>query len=108
MTPLSEAMFDILLALAKQAPDPSHGYLMIQTIEQLRQGRTMQPGLLYTTLPKMVEAGMVTEVAAPPTSTDKRRRYYQITTTGRQALMDEAERRVQQAQAAQAIAGGHA
>ena len=106
MSSLSDAMFDILLALAKQAPEPSHGYVMIQTIEQLRQGRTMQPGLLYTTLPKMVDMGMVTEVNAPSGSTDKRRRYYQITAQGRQVLMDEAQRRVQHAQTAQAIAGG--
>lgn len=93
--PLSEAAFDILLSLVN---GPLHGYAMIQAIEASRQGRAMQPGLLYTTLPKLLEPGWVEETAAPPGNTDKRRRFYRLTPPGHAVLVAEAQRRVGQAQ----------
>lgn len=88
---LSDAAFDILLSLAAGA---RHGYAMVQDIKARREGRTMQPGLLYTTLPKLLAAQLVEEAAAPASNTDKRRRYYQLTTHGRQAVRAEADRRL--------------
>ncbi len=95
--PLSEAAFDILLSLVN---GPLHGYAMIQAIEATRQGRTMQAGLLYTTLPKLLDAGWVEETAAPAGNTDKRRRFYRLTPPGHATLVAEAQRRVGQAQRA--------
>lgn len=91
----SEAAFDILLALSY---GPSHGYAMIKTIQAHRQGRTMQPGLLYTTLPKLLEAAWIREHASLKDSTDKRRKYYELTADGRAALVAEADRRLVMAQ----------
>jgi DNA-binding PadR family transcriptional regulator len=100
---LSEASFDILLSLAG---GPKHGYAMVQDIELRREGRTMQPGLLYTTLPKLLEVKLIEEVPAPLDNTDKRRRYYQLTTAGRMEVRAEAERRLSMAQKVSEIARG--
>lgn len=99
-SPLSEAAFDILLSLAR---GPLHGYAMIQAIEELRDGRSMQPGLLYTTLPKLLDAGWVEPAPIPADNTDKRRRYYRLTQLGQTTLAVEADRRVGQAQRVQAV-----
>lgn len=105
MTPttLSEAAFDILLSLATGA---RHGYAMVQEIAERRQGRVMQPGLLYTTLPKLLDAGMIQEVPAPVSNTDKRRRYYELTMQGRQTVRAEADRRLIMARQISELAGG--
>ena len=100
---LSEASFDILLSLAG---GPKHGYAMVQDIELRREGRIMQPGLLYTTLPKLLEAKLIEEAPAPSDNTDKRRRYYQLTTAGRMGVRAEAERRLSMAKKISEIAGG--
>lgn len=102
-TPLSEASFDILLSLAS---GPAHGYAMTKEIERRRAGRKMQPGLMYTTLPKLLAAGLIERAKAPPGDTDKRRRYYQLSTAGRMAVMEEADRRVVAAAKIRQIAGG--
>jgi len=106
-SPLSEAAFDILLSLAC---GPLHGYAMIQSIEQMREGRTMQPGLLYTTLPKLLDACWVELAPSPAENTDKRRRYYRLTQLGQAALAAEADRRVVQAKRVQDMVNqwGHA
>ena len=103
MNALSEAAFDILLSLAG---GPCHGYAMVQDIEKRREGRTMQPGLLYTTLPKLLDAKLIELAPAPPDNTDKRRRYYQLTFLGRQGVRVEADRRLAMARKISEIAGG--
>lgn len=100
---LSETAFDILLSLAA---GPCHGYAMVQDIAERRQGRTMQPGLLYTTLPKLLEAGLIQQARTPPGNTDKRRRYYELTSQGRQAVRVEADRRLAMARRISELAGG--
>ena len=100
---LSEAAFDILLSLVSE---PRHGYAMVQDIQERREGQPMQPGLLYTTLPKLMEVGLVTEVAPPASSTDKRRRYYQITPGGLALVTSEAQRRLTVAQRNHALVEG--
>ena len=92
---ISPAAFDILLSLHA---GPSHGYAMIKAIQEHRGEKPMQPGLLYTTLPKLLEARLIEEVGAPVGSTDARRRYYQLTGQGQQVLAQEADRMLQQAQ----------
>lgn len=103
MTHLSEAAFDILLSLAA---GPQHGYAMVQDIQERREGRTMQPGLMYTTLPKLLDAKLIELAKGPSDNTDKRRRYYQLTMQGRLAVRVEAERRLVMAQKIREIAGG--
>lgn len=99
---LSESAFDILLSLAS---GPKHGYSMVQEIGKVREGRTMQPGLLYTTLPKLIQAGLIELAEAPADNTDKRRRYYRLTQNGSLSVRAEAARRVDQAKKIQALAG---
>ena len=92
---ISPAAFDILLSLNS---GPSHGYAMIKSIQERRGEKPMQPGLLYTTIPKLLTAKLIEEVPAPASNTDARRRYYQLTGLGRQTLAQEAERLLAQAQ----------
>lgn len=99
---LSESAFDILLSLAH---GPLHGYAMIQSIEQLRDGRTMQPGLLYTTLGKLLEEKLIEETEGPSTA-DKRRRYYKLTRAGSQVMQARAQAEVARAEKIQAIMEG--
>lgn len=103
MPPLSESGFDILLSLVS---GPKHGYAMVQEIERLRDGRTMQPGLLYTTLPKLLEAKLIEPAPTPANNTDARRRFYRLSQPGRSAVLAEADRRLAQAKKVQALAGG--
>ena len=99
---LSDSAFDILLALAH---GPLHGYAMIQSIEKLRDGRTMQPGLLYTTLAKLLDEKFIEETAGP-SNADKRRRYYKLTQTGVKAMQAQAKVEMARARKIEAIAGG--
>ena len=94
-SPLSEAALDVLTSLAQ---GPLHGYAMIGAIRGFRGGRTMQPGLLYTTLAKLIDAGWVEEIEPPPSNKDPRRRFYQLAAAGRSALRAEGLRRVEQGQ----------
>lgn len=99
---LAESAFDILLSLAH---GPLHGYAMIQAIEHLRDGRTMQPGLLYTTLAKLLEDKLIEETEGPKTA-DKRRRYYKLTQAGFQVMQVRAQAEISRAEKIQAIVGG--
>ena len=84
-TPLTPAVFHILLALAG---GPLHGYAIMQAAESAA-GFAMGPGTIYGTLDRLERAGMVREV---PGSGDGRRRLFAIEPPGRAALRDEARR----------------
>ena len=84
-TPLTPAVFHILLALAD---GPVHGYAIMQTAESTA-GFAMGPGTIYGTLERLERAGMVKEVAG---SGDGRRRLFAIQPAGRAALRQEARR----------------
>lgn len=86
-TPLTPAVFHILLALAD---GPLHGYGIMQAVEGSAAGEPpMGPGTIYGSLQRMEEAGLVKELAA---RTDDRRRVFTLQPAGRRALAQEAER----------------
>lgn len=94
LNPLPAAAFQILLSLAD---DDLHGYEIMRRVEAQTDGRTrMGPGTLYSSIQALVDAGFIAEVASPreEAPNDARRRYYHLTTVGRRAARDEAERLV--------------
>ena len=92
MTPLTPAVFHILLALA--AGD-RHGYGIMQDIAEAHRRRAqMGAGTLYGTIQRLMDSGLVSEVESPPPQTvrDERRRHYRLTPAGRRALDAEVHR----------------
>jgi DNA-binding PadR family transcriptional regulator len=88
MRPLSEAEFQILLALADA---PRHGYGIIKEVEERTDGALrLGAGTLYGAIRRFVDAGYVVE--REDDSDDDRRRVYALTKPGRRAATDEAAR----------------
>lgn len=89
LLPLSPLSMAILLALAD---GPSHGYAMMQQIEQQTEG-ALRPGTgsLYAGLQRLVTDGLIRASAGEP-GADRRRRYYEITDLGREMAAAEARR----------------
>jgi DNA-binding PadR family transcriptional regulator len=89
--PLSEAVFQVLLALADGA---RHGYGVMQEVEQRTGGRVhLGPGTVYGAIKRLRARGLVEEtdaVSAP--EDDERRRYYRLTEAGRRVAVAEARR----------------
>lgn len=79
---VSETGFLILLGLSQHPQTPQHGYALIKEVNALLQREALMPAAIYTTLPKLVAAGLVEEVAPPEDNTDARRRYYVLTKLG--------------------------
>lgn len=89
MLPLSEAVFQILLALGEA---PLHGYGIMREVEERTDGRfTLGPGTLYGAVKRLVEQGLLEEAEAPE-GEDQRRRYYRLTPYGRRVASAEARR----------------
>ncbi len=89
---LSPQRFQILLSLAEQ---PLHGYAIMQDVLQRTQGRMkLWPGVLYGSLKRLTDSGLVEEIEAPTEAPRDRmeRRFYRITADGRRALEAEAAR----------------
>ncbi len=91
-TPLSPTLFHILLSLAE---GERHGYALKREIA-LRTGGKLKlgPGVLYGSISKMLELGMIEEShdRPDPHLDDERRRYYRITAYGRKVAQAEAAR----------------
>ncbi len=86
-SPLSPAVFAILLALAE---GDKHGYAIMKEARTPQGGGVpMGPGTLYGTLDRLMRDGLVEETGL---SDDERRRYYRLTANGRAALAAELER----------------
>lgn len=82
--PMTEAMYYVLLALMH----PSHGYGLMQTIEEVSKGRIkMGPGTLYGVLNRMLNDSLIVLE-----SDDGRRKTYRITKQGKEALHQEYQR----------------
>jgi DNA-binding PadR family transcriptional regulator len=92
LTPLSAAVFHILLSLGE---GERHGYALRREIS-LRTGGRLKPGpgVLYGSINKMLELGLIEESADRPDPhlDDERRRYYRITPYGRKVAQAEAAR----------------
>ncbi len=91
-TPLTPAVFHILLALAD---GERHGYGIMQEVSARTDGKViLGPGTLYGTINRLLEAGWIEEAGErnDPELNDERRRYYRITGKGRRAAVTEAER----------------
>lgn len=89
--PLTTAEYHVLLALGD---DALHGYGMMQALEEKTDGRdVLLPGSLYTTLGRMVEKGLLEELAEPPDpDADRRRRYYRASELGLDVARAESAR----------------
>jgi DNA-binding PadR family transcriptional regulator len=88
---LTPAMHHILRSLLR---GELHGYAIMQEIEKLSDGAMrLGPGTLYTSIRKLLEAGMIEESAQrQPEGDDERRRYYRISSAGRAAVLAETQR----------------
>ena len=81
---MTEAINNILLALLT----PSHGYHLMQTVEEVSRGRLrIGPGTLYGVLTRMLKEGLIVVV-----EDDGRRKTYAVTPAGREALEEEYRR----------------
>ena len=81
--------FYILLALRDRQ---SHGYEILKAVQAGSLGKIkMGPATLYTTLRRLLDAGLIIEVDGPAHE-DARRRYYRLSARGRNALDEELER----------------
>src|SRR5438477_2561943 len=81
LLPLPAATFHILLALADE---DRHGYAIIQDVEARTGGELrLSAGTLYRSIARMVEQGLIAEVARRRTAAeDERRRTYRLTPFG--------------------------
>ena len=91
LLPLPPATLHILLALLD---GDRHGYAIIQDVEARTDGELrMSAGTLYRSIARMVEQGLIVEVAKRRTrADDERRRYYRITPFGTAVTRAEVRR----------------
>ncbi len=86
-TPLTEALFYILLAVRK----PNHGYGIIQEVEQLTHGRVvLGAGTLYGAIQSLVKRDWI-RIYSEDTESRKKKEYI-ITAAGRAAFEEERAR----------------
>ncbi len=89
---LTSSAFYILLSLSSQE---RHGYEILKDVVLSSAGLVkMGPGILYTTLKRLLEGGLIIEVEGRTAADreDSRRRFYRLTHHGRTALAAELER----------------
>lgn len=86
-TPLTEALFYILLAVRK----PNHGYGIIQEVEELTKGRVvLGPGTLYGAIQSLVKKDWI-RIYSEDTESRKKKEYL-ITDEGLAAFEEEKAR----------------
>jgi DNA-binding PadR family transcriptional regulator len=92
LLPLPVAAFHILVAVADQE---RHGYAIMQDVAARTNGALKpSPGTLYGSIRRLLEDGLIEELAdrQRPDDDDERRRYYRITAFGRSVAQAEAAR----------------
>jgi DNA-binding PadR family transcriptional regulator len=92
LLPLPAAVFHILIALADRE---RHGYSIMQDVAARTDGKVqLSAGTLYSSIRRMLEQGLIEELAESPdpSSTDERRRYYRLTRFGKRVAAAEAGR----------------
>ena len=90
--PLPPVVFHILLSLGE---GERHGYALKREIALRTAGKMkLGPGVLYGSINKMLEQGLIEESDERPDAhlDDERRRYYRITPYGRKVAQAEVER----------------
>jgi len=87
-SPLSPAVFHVLLALAE---GPLHGYGIMKRV-QAESGLKMGPGTIYGALQRLSEAGWVDESQDPEPADARRGKVFSLTAPGTAALDAEARR----------------
>jgi DNA-binding PadR family transcriptional regulator len=90
--PVPAHWFQILLSLADEA---RHGLGITKDVFDRTEGQMhLWPGMLYGTLKKLTQAGLVDEIDVPAgfESGGGRPRFYRITAAGRRLCADEAEK----------------
>src|ERR1700693_507378 len=100
LSPLSPSFFHILLSLGEGG---RHGYALKREISRRTDGKLkLGPGVLYGSINKMLELGLIEESddRPDPHLDDDRRRYYGITNFGRRVAQAEAARMRELAQLA--------
>jgi len=83
---LTAGVFYVLLSLSIK---DRHGYEILKYVEANSEGRVrLGPGTLYTTLKRMLDAGLISELIdrPEPENDDPRRRYYKLSPRGRAEL----------------------
>ena len=89
-SPLKPQYFQILLALAEQ---DLHGYAIQRAVlDQTDDGMRLWPAMLYRSLSKLEEGGLLAQTEPPAGEPDDERRlYYTLTGAGRERLRAEGE-----------------
>lgn len=90
--PLKPHWFQILLALADQ---DLHGLKIRDEVSERTGGEIhLWPGMLYGSLKRMLDEGLVVETDAPEDAENRggRPQYYHLTAQGRERLAEEARR----------------
>lgn len=90
--PLQPYEFQVLMVLSEEA---LHGYgIRRATLERTGGKLRLDPGVLYRTLRRLEEAGLIDESEKRPAADldDRRRRYYGLTSLGKKVAAAEAER----------------
>jgi len=108
LLPLQPAVFHVLIALADR---DRHGYSIMQDVAARTDGKVqLSAGTLYSSIRRMLEQGLIEELAdsPDPDNTDERRRYYRLTKFGRRTAAAEVDRLsslVRQARATGLVSG---
>src|SRR5437764_14642508 len=91
LSPLTPAMFNVLLALAD---GDKHGYAILKEVEEQTAGEVqLSTGTLYGIIKRLLAEGLVVELRSRPAEgDDHRRRYYRLTEDGRRVAVAEAQR----------------
>jgi DNA-binding PadR family transcriptional regulator len=91
-TPLTPAMFHVLLALAG---GEMHGYAILKEVAERTGGKVkLSAGTLYGIIKRLLDSGWIAEISERPGAAfdDERRRYYRLTDEGRGVAMAETAR----------------
>ena len=90
-TPLTPAMFNVLLSLAD---GEKHGYAILKEVEEQTAGEVqLSTGTLYGIIKRLLSEGLIAELRSRPVEgDDQRRRYYRLTEDGRRVAVAEAQR----------------
>jgi DNA-binding PadR family transcriptional regulator len=90
--PLHRDTFHILVSLADR---DRHGYAVMRDVLERTNGKLrLSPSSLYSSIRRLLENGLVEELAErpDPSHDDERRRYYRLTRLGRAVAKAEARR----------------